>query len=1147
MLRNIFLIALLTICSISFGQIRQEIDQEALSKFKAKLEKERFERQLRVQKYLDEHPSIERVIKEADGNYSYIKDIENGKPVIVKVDNKGAAETTGAAALSSTGEFGVDLQGEGIKIGVWDGGYNLFTHQEYADRNTIGDGNEFGVSNHATHVMGTILASGVNERARGMAPKARGVSYGFGNDLAEMTAVATTETNFLLISNHSYGVRAGWNDAGTQWLGDPDVSEQEDWRFGYYNSDAANTDNLMYLAPYYLSVWSAGNQRGQGGNGPYPANGPYDILVGDKNAKNTLIVGAINKINGGYTGREDVVMSSFSCWGPTDDGRIKPDIVGAGVGIFSANSSSDSAYGNSQGTSMSAPNVSGSLILIQDLYSRLNAGNYLRSASMKALMFQTANDGGIAGPDYSHGWGVLNVHGMADLIIQSNNTNKAIRELVLNNGETYQLDFEPAPNTEVKATIVWTDLPGQPGPANTLDGDKLMLINDLDMRMSDGTNTFEPWILNPANPGAAATKGDNFRDNSEQVVFTSTDGAPITLTIGHKGELETGKQAFSLVLTYTPKVASNTFYWIGQAGGDWSNGANWSMNTGGEAASAVPGSNDIVIFDDNSFANDQTLQIDFNKDEAVGGLRWLATENSTVALGGFKLSVASDFVVGSNTTIQSGTIELLGSKSPNNKFVANGIDLSGLDVIVNSNTTEWSFVGETSLKSITVQSGKVSFDRATISIGDLTNSGDIATTISAEGTTFNISGNVNLNSSVNISDANSIYNLTSANGKFTVQGQTIEGAINVQGTVDFEGENNTLKTVDVADAASLNLSNDHTIENLTLQPGASLSFDPGKGVEVTGDLVATGQSDKMINLTGAIEPPGFVKVDGHRRVCLDFLNITDVDVVGTASVTAGANSTSSNDSWPLVACEDVLFSNFAVQYTCLNSLTNFTDASTGGILTWTWDFGDNSTSTDQNPAHVYAEAGTYEVTLRVEDGSSSKSYTQSVVIGDNDLESNTIVNNDGVLASSQQADSYQWYKDNTPIIGATQRTYNTQNENGVYFVVTFSETCNLKSNEVEVVVSSIEDEIVQQFERATTISPNPSEDQITISMVNDFYGSIQTTLIDLTGKRFLQEEDQKEDRSFSKEVRVESLPSGLYIVNLLIGNEIVINKKVLIK
>ena len=44
---------------------------------------------------------------------------------------------------------------------------------------------------------------------------------------------------------------------------------------------------------------------------------------------------------------------------------------------------------------------------------------------------------------------------------------------------------------------------------------------------------------------------------------------------------------------------------------------------------------------------------------------------------------------------------------------------------------------------------------------------------------------------------------------------------------------------------------------------------------------------------------------------------------------------------------------------------NFTDQSTGDITSWSWDFGDGATSTEQNPFHTYTDAGTYTVSLAV--------------------------------------------------------------------------------------------------------------------------------------------------------------------------------------
>ncbi|MCC7172167.1 MAG: S8 family serine peptidase, partial [Planctomycetes bacterium] len=59
---------------------------------------------------------------------------------------------------------------------------------------------------------------------------------------------------------------------------------------------------------------------------------------------------------------------------------------------------------------------------------------------------------------------------------------------------------------------------------------------------------------------------------------------------------------------------------------------------------------------------------------------------------------------------------------------------------------------------------------------------------------------------------------------------------------------------------------------------------------------------------------------------------------------------------------------------------NFTDASTGSITSWAWDFGDTGTSTAQNPNHVYSTPGTYSVTLSVTGPGGSDALTRTSYI-----------------------------------------------------------------------------------------------------------------------------------------------------------------------
>ncbi len=62
---------------------------------------------------------------------------------------------------------------------------------------------------------------------------------------------------------------------------------------------------------------------------------------------------------------------------------------------------------------------------------------------------------------------------------------------------------------------------------------------------------------------------------------------------------------------------------------------------------------------------------------------------------------------------------------------------------------------------------------------------------------------------------------------------------------------------------------------------------------------------------------------------------------------------------------------------CVNSILNFIDLSSAGagspIISWQWDFGDNSVSNDPNPSHTYTTPGNYTIVLTVENECHCKS------------------------------------------------------------------------------------------------------------------------------------------------------------------------------
>ncbi len=510
--------------------------------------------------------------------------MRNGRPVYVIANNKNAAISTAADQVHSPAPYG--LSGAGVTVGVWDAGEVLTTHREFGSRVVIRETAELSV--HATHVAGTIGASGVDANAKGMAAGATMDSYHWDNDVASMTMVGATgasQSNRLYLSNHSYGIVAGWDyvtnasgEDGVHWHGDLTPTNKVDPVFGQYNIDAAEWDEVVYNAPYFLPFKSVENNRDD--NPPAPgtpfyyfsgddwtsktynaatdppsdaAAGGYNSITDASCSKNVLTVGNVqDAVSGGVRSLAGAVMTSTSGWGPTDDGRIKPDVVANGYNVYSATDSANDAYGIRSGASMAAANATGSAALLVEYYERLFSSSMLAS-TLKALILHTADDLGNAGPDYSHGWGLINVKSAADQMkshsdrLDDHYMTEGI--LIVGNGsESFDFWWDGA--SPIRATLSWADPPGV--ATFTHDDATPVLVNDLDLRIthSVGPTTFMPFVLDPANRSAAATAGDNTLDNVEQIRIASPPSSGFfTATVSHKGTLTNNAQRYSLILS----------------------------------------------------------------------------------------------------------------------------------------------------------------------------------------------------------------------------------------------------------------------------------------------------------------------------------------------------------------------------------------------------------------------------------------------------------------------------------------------------------------------------------------------------------------------------------------------------------------------
>lgn len=489
--------------------------------------------------------------------------------------NLQGAQTISTDKIWPNGILGLNLAGQQMLVGEWDGGAVRTTHETFGGRAQQMDG-ATALSDHATHVAGTLIgtASATNENVRGMAYMANLAAYDWNNDEAEMAQAAA---NGLLVSNHSYGLVSGWafGDFGgfgsNAWYWFGDIADTVDAGYGRYSEQSSQWDTIANLAPNYLIVKAAGNDRGYGPpanvdshrvwNGSTWAisttrrqraggNTGYDCISHAGVAKNVLTVGAVQGITGGWLQPSQVVGSSFHGWGPTDDGRVKPDIVAKGINVFSASSSGNANYVSKNGTSMASPTVSGSLILLQQHYRNLNQNTPMSAAMLKALVIHTADEAGNnEGPDYTFGWGLMNTAKAAALI--GNQTNHWFFGGGLAQGGTKVYPVYSDGSQPLKVTIAWND-PARNATPYQLNGTTKSLINDLDIRLVNlsDSSVVLPWRLGGlANPAAGAIRADNDRDNVEQIIFNNPVPGMYEVRVTHKGNLTGGQQLFGMVIS----------------------------------------------------------------------------------------------------------------------------------------------------------------------------------------------------------------------------------------------------------------------------------------------------------------------------------------------------------------------------------------------------------------------------------------------------------------------------------------------------------------------------------------------------------------------------------------------------------------------
>lgn len=382
------------------------------------------------------------------------------------------------------------------------------------------------------------------------------------------------------------------------------------WGFrdhGEYGVDSQEFDALVRDAQagvagnqQMVEVFAAGND-GEGVNGS--SNEGYGTVGSPGTAKNVITVGASESVRsiGGPDGcgvadaqadnSADII--DFSSRGPTDDGRLKPDLVAPGTHVVGARPQHsgytgdmvcgpffDVLYSLSSGTSQAVPEVTGAAALIRDWYRREHGGgNVVPSPAMtKAILANTATDlaGGDSGkgapiegaPNTDQGWGRVN---MGEVL---NSPARAFLDQGSVLSSTGQSDVRAYqvqdPGRPVKVSLAWTDPPGM------LAGEAF--VNNLDLVVEAGGRTYNGNVFSGglSEPGGAADP----RNNLENVFLPpGTSGRFAVRVVGTNiagdgvpGVGDVTDQDFALVVSNAVQQSSPVLVHqassVGDSGGD---------------------------------------------------------------------------------------------------------------------------------------------------------------------------------------------------------------------------------------------------------------------------------------------------------------------------------------------------------------------------------------------------------------------------------------------------------------------------------------------------------------------------------------------------------------------------------------------------
>ncbi len=473
--------------------------------------------------------------------------------------------------------------GRGVKIGIWEAGHpdtvtrtGAFPgHDDLAGRVLILEDSQ--PTRHATAIASVVAGNGHASAAagggprqwRGIAPEAYTAYYSTSDSDSEAAElIDSVRRESIHLSLQPWGEQVGRDECGL--FGDYTIRAAE------FDGAISGDDPARAGEGRVPVIFSVGNYQvnlecpvagGGIAGGLFPG---FRTVNPPHTAKNIISVGAV------YS--DDLSMTTFSSWGPVDDGRIKPDFVAPGSqrggdgGVTAAALDPPDGYRTDEGTSYAAASVAGLLGILMGERTAEGLPS-LDPAAWKAILIVSARDlsqdplsgpptepnpfppevGPYRGPDFFHGFGLVSAPAAMAIALDPRSVSSGVSA----EGErlTFRLARSPENPKPLRVALVWDDPPGDPAAERAL-------VNDLDLAVREVfvggiTRVLSPWVLDPARPADRAERGSDRLNNAELVESDIPLSGDLSVVVsGHS--MKQGPQKFWLAVSEGYKILTET-------------------------------------------------------------------------------------------------------------------------------------------------------------------------------------------------------------------------------------------------------------------------------------------------------------------------------------------------------------------------------------------------------------------------------------------------------------------------------------------------------------------------------------------------------------------------------------------------------------